>query len=157
MTPEQRAFILKAAKAALVAGCEYPTMWACEAAEESSYGTSLLAIQYSNLFGLKAHTHNDFGTANLPTREFLNSEWVSVTAKWEVYPGWPSCFADRLATLKRLANVYPNYKAALDAPDANAYIYAVSKTWSTDPKRAQKVFNIYQDFVTVEPDPYASA
>ena len=88
---------------------------------------------------------------NLPTREFENSEWIKVTAQWVKYPGWRACFADRLATLERLSNVLPHYKAAIEATDAETYIREVSKTWSTDPKRADKVLSIYQEYVSVRP------
>ena len=64
---------------------------------------------------MKQHAHPIFGTMTLPTREFLNGEWTTVGANWIEYPDWRSCFADRLATLERLSNVYPHYKAALAA------------------------------------------
>ena len=54
-----------------------------------------------------------------------------------------------LATLERLSNAYSHYKAALDAPDAQTYITEVSKTWSTDPLRAQKVLGIYQEYIAL--------
>jgi flagellum-specific peptidoglycan hydrolase FlgJ len=93
----------------------------------------------------------------LPTREWIGKEkdtqdgnpdgWIQVTASWVKYPDWRACFADRLATLERLSNVLPHYKAALEAPDAQTYITEVSKTWSTDPRRAEKVLSIYQEYV----------
>ena len=153
MTSEQRQFITRAREAARIAGFAFPTMVACEAAEESAFGRSLLAIQSNNLFGMKQHVHATYHTVNLPSREYeANGEWDKPVSAFVNYPDWPSCFADRLATLERLSNVYPDYRTALDAPDPQTYIWAVSKTWSTDPKRAQKVFNIYQDFLTLNPE-----
>jgi flagellum-specific peptidoglycan hydrolase FlgJ len=109
-------------------------MVAAEAALESEWGRSLLALQDNNLFGVKAHEHPDYGIAKLPTREFEGGTWIEVAAaSWEKYPDWASCFADRLATLRRLAPHYPHYSAALLAPDAGTYIREVSQTWSTDP------------------------
>jgi flagellum-specific peptidoglycan hydrolase FlgJ len=84
---------------------------------------------------------------NLPTREFLGGEWTHVQAAWVSYPDQRACFCDRLATLERLSNAFPHYKAALEAADAVTYINEVSKTWSTDPNRAQKVLSIYQEYL----------
>lgn len=143
----QRAFLLAAAAEAEKANHPFPQMAACEAALESNWGNSGLARDAKNLFGMKQHAHPVFGTLTLPTREFLTGEWVTVSANWVKYPDWASCFADRLATMQRLSNAFPHYKAALNAPDAETYISEVSKTWSTDPKRGEKVLSIYQDFL----------
>lgn len=120
-------------------------MAACEAAEESAFGTSKLAVEANNLFGTKQHRHWIFGTMNLPTKEFINGAWIVTTGAWVVYPDWASCFADRMATLERLSVVYPHYANALEAGSATTYINEVSKTWSTDPKRAEKILAIYDE------------
>src|SRR5437868_2889649 len=81
----------------------FPEFAACEAALESGYGTSGLAIADHNLFGMKQHTHPVYGTHNLPTREFIHGGWKSEVAHWVKYPTERDCFIDRMATLKRLA------------------------------------------------------
>lgn len=154
MNPEQRAFILKAAKAANDAQHIFPTMAATEAAEESAYGTSLLAIQGNNLFGCKAHRHSTYGVLNLPTREFINTEWITESAAFVDYPDWAACFADRMATLRRLAPTFPYYKQALAATDPQTYVWAVSKSWSTDPKRAATIANVYRIFMELDSNAY---
>jgi len=146
MNDIQRTFIGAAAAEASKASHPFPLMAACEAALESNYGLSELAREGNNLFGMKQHKHPAFGTLSLPTREFVNAEWIATTAEWVKYPDWLSCFADRLATLQRLASVYPHYAAALAAGDAESYIAQVSLTWSTDPNRGAKVLSIYQEF-----------
>ena len=118
-------------------------MAACEAALESGYGHSVLAAQDNNLFGLKQRAHPLYGTVSFPTREFLTGEWVEVEANFVRYNDWQECFEDRMATLSRLAPVFSHYKAALNAPNGEEYIRQVSQTWSTDPKRADKVLAIY--------------
>jgi flagellum-specific peptidoglycan hydrolase FlgJ len=143
MDIQQRQFLDRASQQAETAGHLYPTMAACEAALESGYGTSGLSISGNNLFGMKQHTHPIYGTLNIPTREFEGGEWVVVDAEWVKYPDWAACFADRLATLNRLAPHFPNYAAALSAADSDSYVLAVSKTWSTDPARGEKVQAIH--------------
>jgi flagellum-specific peptidoglycan hydrolase FlgJ len=146
MNDFQRSFLEKATAEAVKANHPFPRMAACEAALESNYGLSQLARDGFNLFGMKQHSHPVFGTMTLPTREFLDGQWKSVSANWVKYTDWRACFADRLATLERLSNALPHYAAALKATDAQSYISEVSKTWSTDPNRAQKVLSIYQEF-----------
>jgi flagellum-specific peptidoglycan hydrolase FlgJ len=148
MTDAQKQFLDKASAAAHQATHPFPRMAAAEAALESGYGLSGLAIEDNNLFGMKQHIHPLYGTASLPTKEFENGEWVSVVAEWVKYPDWPTCFFDRLTTLTRLSHVYPHYEAALQATDAETYVREVSQTWSTDPARADKVLAIYQQYVT---------
>lgn len=148
MNPLQRQFLDRATAEATKATHPFPRMAACEAALESGWGASALARDGNNLFGMKQHQHPNpaCGVMSLPTREFLNSAWVQCPAEWVKYPDWAACFADRLATLKRLSTLYAHYAAALLARDAQTYITEVSKTWSTDPDRARKVLSIYQDY-----------
>jgi flagellum-specific peptidoglycan hydrolase FlgJ len=145
MTPQQKDFLRRAYAAAKAAGHVFPEFAACEAALESGFGHSQLASQDRNLFGMKQHQHPVFGTATLPTREFLSDKWVTLNSNWIVYPEWSDCFADRMATLKRLAPNYPHYAAALRAPDGASFVEEVSKTWSTDPQRGEKVLAIYNE------------
>lgn len=150
MNAQQKEFLARATAEATKASHPFPPMAAAEAALESNYGNSELAREANNLFGMKEHKHPNpnFGVLNLPTREFINSQWIQTTAAWVKYPDWASCFADRLATLERLSSALPHYKAALEAPDAESYVKQVSQTWSTDPERARKVISIFQESLT---------
>lgn len=149
MNDLQREFLDKASTEAVKANHPFPQMAACEAALESSWGHSELAIDGNNLFGTKQHAHPIYGTMNLPTREWEDGRWIQVNAPWVKYPDLQACFCDRLATLQRLSNAYPHYAAALKATDAKTYVTEVSKTWSTDPNRAAKVISIYEDYLPV--------
>ena len=144
MTPEQ--FLQQVYDAAQASGHIWPLYAACEAALESGWGTSRVALDDKNLFGMKQHRHAIFGTAVLPTAEVENGEWVQTTAGFVRYPDWASCFADRMATLRRLApeQGFEHYALALDAPNGQEYVIQVSMKWSTDSRRAQKVLLIYQ-------------
>lgn len=160
MNEPQKQFLTKAAAEAVRANHPFATMAACEAALESSWGHSELATEGNNLFGMKQHSHPIYFTMTLPTREWqpepngdhaIDGRWIVVNSNWVKYPDWRACFADRLATLERLSNVYPHYKAALNAKDAQTYIAEVSKSWSTDPRRAEKVLSIYDEFLAAPP------
>jgi flagellum-specific peptidoglycan hydrolase FlgJ len=129
---------------AINSNCRWPGMAACEAMLESNWGTSDLAQAGNNLFGLKQAEHPEYGTISLPTREFLDEQWVTVTAHFVKYPDIASCFRARMDTLTRLAPAYPHYAAALAATNPIDYVTEVSKSWSTDPARAEKVIEIYR-------------
>jgi flagellum-specific peptidoglycan hydrolase FlgJ len=147
VSPEQTQFLEDAAAAAQKAGHVFPQAAACEAALESGFGKSGLALVDNNLFGMKLHRDNNYQIVTLPTKEFENGKFVTVTATWERYPDWASCFSDRIVTLNRLASTFPSYAAALAAPDAPTYIAEVSKTWATDPERGAKVLAIYNEWL----------
>jgi flagellum-specific peptidoglycan hydrolase FlgJ len=142
----QTQFLTKTSQQASQAGHIYPDMAACEAALESGYGTSALAIQGLNLFGEKQHQIPIYETISIPTREYVNGVYVQIPAEWVKYPTVADCFFDRMATLERLAPVFPDYAAALSATDPFSYVKEVSLTWSTDPLRASKCIAIYQEW-----------
>ena len=141
----QEGFLTKAAAAARSAGHLFPEYAACEAALESGWGMSHLAMEANNLFGQKQAHPALAGTETLalPTREFLHGAWVAVQANWVKFADWPACFRERMALLRSLSATYPNYKAALESANGEQFITEVSKTWSTDPGRAGKVLAVY--------------
>lgn len=146
MTSTQLAWLSGVIAEAKSAEHIFPEMAGCEAALESAWGTSALARQDNNLFGMKQHAHPIYGTAILPTKEDLNGQWVATSASWVKYDTIAECFEDRMETLERLKDKYPHYAAALAAPDPLTYITEVSKTWSTDPERAYKVTSIFNQY-----------
>jgi flagellum-specific peptidoglycan hydrolase FlgJ len=160
MTPEQTDFISRAKAEAERANHPFPLMAACEAALESDYGTSRLAMEANNLFGMKQHVSPVYGTFTLPTREFDKVRgWVVIMANWVKYPDWRACFADRMVTVERLALeknkdgdlAFPHYAKALAATTAENYVGEVSQNWSTDPQRGLKCISIYQQFLQLNP------
>ena len=140
MNPQE--FILAAWTAAKLAKHIFPEYAACEAALESAWGKSRLAVEGNNLFGRKQSAHDPvFDTIDFPTKEFLHGDWLIVTAHWVKYPDWASCFDDRMALLRRLSSLYG---PALEALNGEDFIHLVSEHWSTDPNRAEKVLAIYE-------------
>ena len=140
MTPNDE-FLLKALEAAEAAEHVFPAYAAAEAALESAWGKSKLAVEGNNLFGRKQSVKPVFETLDIPTKEFLHGEWVVVPAHWVKYPDWDSCFRDRMALLERLPSLYGD---ALAAPDGEGFIKLVSIHWSTDPNRAEKVLETFR-------------
>ena len=142
MTQEE--FLGKATEAARAAGHLYPKYAACEAALESNWGASTLAVEANNLFGQKQCHPPRGASLTLPTREFLHGAWLTVQAQWVVFRDWQDSFTHRMALLRSLENGYPHYKAALGAKSGEDFVAQVSKSWSTDPERAAKVLRVYR-------------
>ncbi len=139
----QADFLIRASAAARIAEHIFPEYAACEAALESAWGRSRLAVEANNLFGQK-QSHPPVGDyLNLPTKEYLHGDWLWVQAVWVKFADWEACFAARMVLLKRLGDVYPAYAAALKATDGAAFVTLVSKKWSTDPERAVKVLEVW--------------
>lgn len=148
-TPLQDSFLRQTAAAAHAAGHIFPAYAACEAALESTWGQSRLARQANNLFGQKqsAETESEIESAGvlvMPTQEFLHGRWVTVMARWARYPDQAACFRARMALLHRLQQSYPAYARALTATTGETFVEEVSRTWSTDPRRAAKVLAIHR-------------
>lgn len=144
-TPQQIEALARVYAAAVASGCLFPQAQACEVMVETTWLTSELGVTDNNLFGCKQHTHPIYGTVNLPTREFLNGEWVVENDDFVKYPSLADSFADRMNTLRTLSVAvnpktvlleYPHYAAALAATTPEDFLTEVSQTWSTDPTRA---------------------
>jgi flagellum-specific peptidoglycan hydrolase FlgJ len=141
----QTDFLISAWQAAKAAEHIWPDYAACETALESAWGASKLATVAHNLFGQK-QTRPPLagtGTLSLPTREFLRGKWVTESAVWVSFPDITACFRARMELLRRESAEYPHFAAALAAPTGEAFIRAVSLSWSTDPARADKVLAIH--------------
>ena len=140
----QDTFLRQAAAAARASGHIFSDYAAAEAALESNWGQSRLAREANNLFGQKASAEQGSSTLALPTQEFLGGKWVTVTAHWARFADQAACFRARMALLQRLEHSYPAYARALAAPTGEAFIQEVSRAWSTDPHRADKVLAIHR-------------
>jgi flagellum-specific peptidoglycan hydrolase FlgJ len=148
MDHEHIEYIKHLAEQADAANHPFPVMAACEGALESAYGKSYLAVHGLNLFGMKQHKVAVGETLTLPTREVVDGKWTMVDAHFVKYPDLAACFADRLATLKRLANDsdFLRYKIALAAKTAEEFLKNLSLKWSSDPNRGVKVMEIYGQY-----------
>lgn len=143
MNPQE--FLSKAKQAAYEAGHVWPEFAACEAALESGWGSSELAVKACNLFGEKSPKNSAYPTITMTTEEWDKTlkRFISVDAKWPIFPDWRTSFIERMNVLRRLEGVFPHYAAALAASDGETFIKEVSQTWSTDPHRADKVLAIH--------------
>ncbi|MEI7954415.1 MAG: glucosaminidase domain-containing protein [Verrucomicrobiota bacterium] len=107
-----------------------------EAALESGWGSSRLAAEGFNLFGVKADRSWHGPTLTMHTREFVHCQWVLVPALWRHYPDWEGCIDDHAAFL--LGN--PRYRPAFAHTTGEDFARAVAAAgYATDPEYANKL------------------
>jgi flagellum-specific peptidoglycan hydrolase FlgJ len=136
----------------------WPEMAACEACLETAWLTSELGKDYKNLFGQKCPIVDGVAAppsgvlkVSMPTQEWETGEYVSVRACFLWFLSFADSFSHRMALLEGAADKYPAYAAALHASTPLEYVLSVSRTWSTDPERAQKciaIYNSHRDVLT---------
>jgi flagellum-specific peptidoglycan hydrolase FlgJ len=143
-TQAQKDFLAKALAHAELSGHLFPEYAACEAALESAWGNSSLCRNGNNLFGEKQHARPIYETLDLPTEEYTNGQWSSGMAHWIKFPSWKESFQSRMETLRRLAGHYTGYADSLRAQNGTDFVVSVSRDWSTDPLRGQKVLSIHK-------------
>lgn len=140
MTPA--AFIAALTPAALA--CQRQTqvpasLTIAQAALESGWGGSQLAVQGFNLFGVKADASWKGPVLTMNTREVIHGQWVMVPARWRKYSSWQGSIDDHAAFL--LDN--PRYHAAFMFHDGVRFAQAVAAAgYATDPNYADKVIGV---------------
>ncbi|MCS7242545.1 glycoside hydrolase family 73 protein, partial [Candidatus Caldatribacterium sp.] len=108
---------------------------------ESAWGTSRLAQEANNLFGIKAGTSWTGEVIELPTREFHKGQWIEVVDRFRKYPSWNVCIVD-FADIIRTRPWFRDALKYLNDPDL--FLFALLPTpgkwgWSTDPQYFHKV------------------
>lgn len=111
-----------------------------QAALESAWGSSELAKQAFNLFGVKADKGWTGNVLIMPTREFIKGKWVVVNASWRKYAGWLGAINDHA----KFFAVNPRYRLAMTGQRTGedfARQIALAG-YATDPKYADKVISV---------------
>ncbi len=128
---------------------------AAQAALESRYGTSQLALQAANLFGMKAGKTWRGDVLSLPTTEMdANGNPYPATAFWRRYANWQECFADYGSVIGG-RSWFADAAAAARAGDALGFLDGLlvirdsrgdveEPGWSTDPNYRDKVLSVAQ-------------
>lgn len=142
MTPQEFIAAIAPAARASAERTRIPASFTvAQAALESAWGRSALAQQGFNLFGVKADASWRGDVLQLPTREFVQGQWLTVLARWRRYPDWLSCIDDHAAFL--LGN--PRYQPAFQFTDGPRFASAVARAgYATDPTYSAKIIAIIQ-------------
>lgn len=95
LDPQKKQFLDAIIPTALQLSQEYnlfPSVMVAQAALESGWGSSSLASQYNNLFGVKGSYQGD--SINLPTQENYGNGLIGVNAGFRAYPSWNESLQD---------------------------------------------------------------
>jgi hypothetical protein len=116
-----------------------------QAIDESGWGQSALAIRDHNLFGIKGT--GPAGADMLPTQEYQNGQYVTVTAPFRVYHNVAESIADH-GKLLATHSVYQHAMADRHLPDAFATdltgVYATDPHYGASLIALMKLYNLYQ-------------
>ncbi|HEY0971175.1 MAG TPA: glucosaminidase domain-containing protein [Gemmatimonadales bacterium] len=113
-----------------------------QAALESAYGTSGLARNYRNLFGVKARAGQP--AVQLDTTEYVKGVAQRVKQPFRVYASFAESIADHADLFRRLPKTYAK---ALAHPDEPAkFASGLTGVYATDPLYGSKVVKIMKDY-----------
>ncbi|MEG0496821.1 MAG: LysM peptidoglycan-binding domain-containing protein [Carnobacterium sp.] len=116
-----------------------PSVAIAQAALESAWGTSGLAANHNNLFGIKGNYGGH--TANMTTWEVYGGVTYTITADFRAYPNWTTSIKDYGIFL----NVNSRYKHALGLTDYKKQIKAIHEAgYATDPHYQTKIISIIE-------------
>lgn len=108
---KQQAFIQKISRSAVECMRKYgilPSVTMAQAILESGWGESGLTKASNNLFGIKASSSWSGNVVNYPTKEYVNGQYIDVTADFRAYDSLDASMEDHgafLAGLSRYANI----------------------------------------------------
>ncbi|MFC6322736.1 glycoside hydrolase family 73 protein [Companilactobacillus baiquanensis] len=165
-TQQQQAFLDMAVPMAQKAADQYgvyASVMLAQAILESGWGTSLLATQGNNLFGIKGDYNG--ASVTMKTSEWSASQgWYSIYASFRKYPSYYESFADNGDKLRNGVSWDSSYykgtwkENASSYKDATAWLqgrYATAPTYASSLNNMIETYNLTQydtDSSTQAPD-----
>ena len=130
-----------------------PSVALAQAMIESNFGTSELAANYYNLFGVKTSADDPQGI-DFKTQEFVNNEWVTIVDRFKVYKSWEDSLTQH-ASLIFHGTTWNNqqYQAVLDGKTYQEQARGLqSSGYATDPDYADKVIAMIEEWQLTQYD-----
>lgn len=119
-----------------------PSLCIAQACLESAYGTSELAVQANNLFGIKASNWSG-RVYNKATKEWDGSKYITITAGFRAYDTMVACVEDYIKKLTTMPR-YSNLVGCTDINKACEYIRADG--WATSPTYTASLLAVVNQF-----------
>ena len=113
---------------------------------ESQWGTSQLASQYHNLFGIKG---TDLSNSKvLTTKEYINGRWIVTKGRFRVYDSWSDSIKDHTKLMLNGTNTNKeNYQSVVKAKNYREAAHALQDSgYATDPDYAKKLISVIQTY-----------
>ncbi|MCK8616773.1 glycoside hydrolase family 73 protein [Fructobacillus sp. M158] len=117
-----------------------------QAALESDFGQSALAVQAHNLYGVKASAGQS--SVTLPTKEYQDGSWVTVDAAFVSYSTWQASMLAHAQLLKQGTSWNPTqYAHVLSAQTyQDAAKGLMTDGYATDPDYATKLVQVIEKY-----------
>lgn len=119
-----------------------PSLCIAQACLESAYGTSELAVQANNLFGIKASNWTG-KVYNKTTKEWDGGKYITITAGFRAYDTMVACVEDYIKKLTTMPR-YANLVGCTDINKACEYIRADG--WATSPTYTSSLLAVVKQF-----------
>jgi N-acetylmuramoyl-L-alanine amidase len=146
---EHNSFVKKVAPYAVELGEEYgvlPSITIAQAILESDWGTSTLASQYNNYFGIKGEDPDN--TKVLQTKEYTNGQWTTINGRFRVYSDFRESMKDHTKLLVNGTSWNPQqYRQVLQSKNyIDAAVALQTDGYATDPGYTSKIIRIIQKY-----------
>lgn len=116
-----------------------------QAALESSWGGSGLALKANNLFGIKGI--GPAGSANYQTTEYVNGKPIRVNAEFRAYNNWSESIADHSELIAGGVSWNRNlYRGVLGADGRTAAREIAAAGYATDPNYASLLIGLMDQY-----------
>ncbi len=112
---------------------------------ESDWGSSQLASQYHNLFGIKG---TGPGSKEMSTKEYVNGKWIVIKGRFKVYDSWDASIKDHTQLMLNGTDTNKqNYSQVTKATDYKSAARALQQSgYATDPDYAKKLISVIQTY-----------
>lgn len=123
-----------------------PSIILGQAILESNWGTSQLAAEFYNLFGVKAYGSQK--AIRLDTKEFVNEQWITIKGNFRVYESWDESLDEHTQLLVNGVSWNPQkYEKVLTANSYKEAALALQEAgYATDPDYATKIESVIESY-----------
>lgn len=131
----------------------YASVMMAQGILESAAGTSELAVNANNLFGIKYNEGQSNGNASgyyeKETLEEVNGELITITAKFRKYNSFADCFNDYIDKMRNGISSNPNFYSGAWIVNTSSYKDAtafLTGRWATDSTYASKLNTLIENY-----------
>lgn len=123
-----------------------PSISIAQAILESDWGESELAYQYNNLYGVKGG--EDPYTVTLPTKEYVDGEWITIEDNFKTYDSWASAIEDHARLMVEGTSWDTNqYEKVVEAATYQEAAHALREAgYATDPGYPEKLITLIEHY-----------
>jgi flagellum-specific peptidoglycan hydrolase FlgJ len=119
----------------------FPSVVMAQMIIESGWGESKLSSQYNNMFGIKATKNWKGEVVNMPTREVINGQEVTMTEPFRVYASKGASIKDRNRFLRNNKRYQMTGVFSAKSPEQQA-VALQNAGYATDPRYASTLINV---------------